>query len=385
MLGIIRIIMIRIKIALKKLLFFFITVGVSLSLIELIFICIYYFNPFSIIPWQSYSTAFDEISIPKNPSGWGIYNDSPRPSSVSERRECIAVFGDSFSHADEVNDEEAWTNLLTKSLGCKVDNFGVPGYGLDQAFIRYLNLSPKSDIVILGIYSEMLRRNFAASWLFYNQQKNVPLKPYFFMKNNEIIKAQFPLNANIDEIKKYHQLDRYYKVYEIKFPYTVSLLKTSCLRFSVDTKSMGVIVKSINGSVSRLCAFFNPVTRAEQTLFNPYENKESVELGLKIINSMREALLNKKLVFVFFPRPEELLNQTFTYQNFLQQLKSNYPDDCIIDVGPALSNADNKINQQLRAPKGHYNAIGNKLIAKEISRQLKLCKSINSQKLFHFH
>ena len=49
---------------------------------------------------------------------------------------CASVYGDSFTYSSEVGDREAWPNHLSGLLGCRVNNFGVGGYGTDQAYLR---------------------------------------------------------------------------------------------------------------------------------------------------------------------------------------------------------------------------------------------------------
>lgn len=47
----------------------------------------------------------------------------------------LASFGDSFTHGDDVNNEETWQEILMKDHPqIEALNFGVPGYGADQAF-----------------------------------------------------------------------------------------------------------------------------------------------------------------------------------------------------------------------------------------------------------
>jgi hypothetical protein len=73
---------------------------------------------------------------------------------------CISLYGDSFTWGAEVEDEPAWGNVLARRVGCRVANYGVPGYGTDQAFIRFHNNhADHAPVVLLGIYSENVARN----------------------------------------------------------------------------------------------------------------------------------------------------------------------------------------------------------------------------------
>src|SRR5512147_1251033 len=60
---------------------------------------------------------------------------APQPPTGVTR---IAVFGESFVHGDKVANEETWPHLLEiAAADVEVLNFGVNGYGTDQALLRY--------------------------------------------------------------------------------------------------------------------------------------------------------------------------------------------------------------------------------------------------------
>ncbi|HEV8239738.1 MAG TPA: SGNH/GDSL hydrolase family protein [Thermoanaerobaculia bacterium] len=73
----------------------------------------------------------------------------------------IAAFGDSFTHASDVANPVTWEARL-EALDPKIEmlNFGVPGYGPDQAFLRYQRdgrrLHP--HVVFIGFMSENVGR-----------------------------------------------------------------------------------------------------------------------------------------------------------------------------------------------------------------------------------
>ena len=366
--------------SIRRPLFTLVLILVPIVLVEIFFVAVYFINPFSIFPWQSYSKAFQDISIPKNTNGWTGYDDKPRPNHPVFPRKCISVFGDSFSHADEVDDHEAWTNLLAQSMRCQVDNFGVPGYGLDQAYLRYKEASPSSEIVILGLYQEMLRRNFAASWTFYNAQKNVSLKPYFVINNGALKKVPYPEISTINSLKKYHQDDRYYNVFNIGFPYTLSTLKSSCYRFEAESWSEpNKFAKKSKDLIRKLCANFNGHSLSEQIITQPFANQDSVELALLFIDAMHKKVVGnkQKFVIVLFPSPNELGGISFSYEKFITRIKYINPNTCIIDPGPALHKASMLSGHSLKAPKGHYDRAGNRVIADEVKRSISMCEHLH--------
>jgi hypothetical protein len=74
----------------------------------------------------------------------------------------IAVVGDSFTFGLEVPYEGTWGHQLELKLGAEfqVLNFGVDGYGVDQAYLRYRRDAAawRPEIVILGMIDDDFRR-----------------------------------------------------------------------------------------------------------------------------------------------------------------------------------------------------------------------------------
>jgi hypothetical protein len=99
----------------------------------------------------------------------------------------ISSFGDSFTHGDEVGNEDTWQEQLSRlSFGLEVLNFGVNAYGLDQAFLRYSKdgVRFKSDIILIGFLSENILRNLNVFRPFYLPKSGAMTKPYFTLEGN---------------------------------------------------------------------------------------------------------------------------------------------------------------------------------------------------------
>lgn len=74
----------------------------------------------------------------------------------------VLCFGDSFTHCDEVANDETWTHHAEKAApDMEFLNFGVPGYGLTQAFLRYTEVADEfqADYVIIGCMTEDTKRS----------------------------------------------------------------------------------------------------------------------------------------------------------------------------------------------------------------------------------
>ncbi|MBI3667541.1 MAG: hypothetical protein HY236_15165 [Acidobacteria bacterium] len=70
----------------------------------------------------------------------------------------IKAFGDSFTFGSDVADEQAWPALIERFTGWACLNYAVPGYGPDQAYLKYRRTAVKTELTILGIQEENIAR-----------------------------------------------------------------------------------------------------------------------------------------------------------------------------------------------------------------------------------
>lgn len=96
-------------------------------------------------PWQF---SFDQYTSRKTPS-------------VSPDDALISLYGGSYTLGAEVNDDQTWQYYLEQTSGEKVMNYGVGGFGTDQAIFkleRNLERGLKTSIIVLGVYSAAIPR-----------------------------------------------------------------------------------------------------------------------------------------------------------------------------------------------------------------------------------
>lgn len=164
-------------------------------------------------------------------SGSRIVPNFPDPVLPS----CVALFGDSFTWGDEVTPEHAYGNVLSGLMGCRVANYGVGGYGTDQAYLRYEKvINDNAPIVILGYYSDNIIRNINQERGFLTNQ-SLGLKPRFILEANELKLIPLPtmteaeflsLGSHAQELLPYD----YFApggpsgIHSLKFPFTLSIL-----------------------------------------------------------------------------------------------------------------------------------------------------------------
>lgn len=185
----------------------------------------------------------DYLALRDSSLGWGPGRDKtaadgtrndPAHAAVSET--CISLFGDSFTWSEEVDDHEAWGSVLGSRIKCRVANYGVGGYGSDQAYLRYLSVPARSRIVLLNHLSENILRNV-------NQYRNLlapgaefNFKPRFVNQGGTNVMVPLPDIAAGDIQDFLSNPERYltneYFIpggpsgnQKVKFPYTLTLLK----------------------------------------------------------------------------------------------------------------------------------------------------------------
>lgn len=103
----------------------------------------------------------------------------------------IAIVGDSYTFGLEVPFESTWGNKLEKQLPVRVQvlNFGVDGYGVDQAYLRYhRDVRPwHPDVVIFGFINHDLYRTMVVYPFISFPEWGFPFsKPRFFVENGQL-------------------------------------------------------------------------------------------------------------------------------------------------------------------------------------------------------
>jgi hypothetical protein len=114
----------------------------------------------------------------------------------------VAAFGDSFVYCNEVANDDAWPALMETAFSpMEVLNYGVGGYGTDQAFLRYLAegslLSP--DVVIIGFAPVDLGRTVNVYRRFVSNRELPLVKPRFVLgADGELTLLPSPLRGPSD-------------------------------------------------------------------------------------------------------------------------------------------------------------------------------------------
>jgi hypothetical protein len=110
----------------------------------------------------------------------------------------IALVGDSYTFCQDVNHEDSWGYHLEQQLGgtAQVLNFGVPGYGIDQAYLRYLREVKiwRPHVVILAFIShDVLRTTMVYYAISFPSSRLPGAKPRFVLQGDRLILLNRPL------------------------------------------------------------------------------------------------------------------------------------------------------------------------------------------------
>jgi len=303
----------------------------------------------------------------------------------------ISCYGDSFTFARQVNDNQTWSWYLSSLTHSNVLNLGVGNYGLDQALLRLKREFPKqrTKIVIMGVVPSTIVR-ILCCWKHYNEFGNTfGFKPMFQLEGNVLKLIPNPINTKekflhyqdyLPLIKKYDYFyKRKFKKEMIGFPYLISILRNPVRNFSL----MYLVVRDKYFSSKKQQgegAYPKPMSIIMKTnlklrhdLFT--KNEYAVALMVKLVEEfVRYAKeLNFIPVFLLLPQKDDVLcirEKGPYYDRFINRIKDNVTTmDITSDL---LSRHDlDDIYSDDNKYGGHFSNIGNKAVAQLVFEKLK--------------
>lgn len=130
------------------------------------------------------------------PGRQGTANPRSRsiPAIALPAEDCLTAYGDSYVFGSDVTAGEAWSNILSRRLGCRVGNFGVPAYGTGQAFLRFkLNENDSAPVTYLGIYANNFKRSVNQLRPFISGSGKLDgFKPRYYLEQGQLRLASIP-------------------------------------------------------------------------------------------------------------------------------------------------------------------------------------------------
>jgi hypothetical protein len=167
----------------------------------------YFRNQLGTAPYHVFDDLLGWTIAPSRTGNAGLYQSSvegirsPKAGIIFKDRRPpvrVALIGDSYTFAEEVSFGDSWGHQLETLLGpdAQVLNFGVMGYGVGQAYLRYLEnvLEWKPDVVIFGFIDHDLVRTMGVySFLTFAQSTTPFPTPRFVMTEEGLRLLNTPL------------------------------------------------------------------------------------------------------------------------------------------------------------------------------------------------
>jgi hypothetical protein len=287
---------------------------------------------------------------------------SAASASVPEGRIRVSVYGDSFTHGDGVALEDTWAGQLERlRTGVQVLNFGVPAYATDQALLRFRRDGRRfaAQVHILGIWPEDLVRNLSVARFYLAPGGNLSAsKPRFVLgPGGALALVNSPVLARDEFLDSLLQrrvapvlaLDYWYHEDEQRFPLHYHL-------------------HSLRAALSVHNAYQRQQTR--RRLYFEREG-EALQLAAAIAAAFRDEAqaLGASAYVALIPMRELLHEQASGAFPLAGLLRSRAIE--VLDFAPAFAaRAAEAGIGSLYLPDGHLTALGNRLIAEEVARQL---------------
>lgn len=265
----------------------------------------------------------------------------------------IALLGDSYTFAEEVSFEDSWGHQLERQLGAGVQvlNFGVMGYGINQAYLRYMKeVRPwHPDVVILAFIDHNLDRTMGVyAFLTFPTSYSPYATPRFVMREQQLglLNTPLPTPAQIFSAPSIHDLpyvqyDRNYIRGEWDRPYWRLLHRSYLFRWLT---SWFPLREEVRPEVSE---------DAKKTI--------SREIFRTFVKQVRDD--GAIPLLVYFPQEPSLPGSNRYLPGYHPQSKQVLEEAHLsyLDPAPCLSQvpADERF-----APEGHYSPQGNAAVAR---------------------
>lgn len=285
------------------------------------------------------------------------YTLAPAPGTFR-----IALFGDSYTHCDEVPIEECWgthleARLRENGIPAEVINFGVSGYGIDQALLRWHKdgRAYAPHLVILGFNADDVSRNVNLLRAIRSRNTGIPLaKPRFIIEGEDLRLINVPTTPPEQMLELFSNLAGWDLVRYEYFYRPRDYDPPLWLR-------------------SRLVSFvFNYLTARDPDADLYALDGEPGRVTLRIIQQFSQEVqaASSQFVVLFLPQRDCLgqlsSGQPLPYADLLAAIEASHPV-----IHPETPLLDALVSRPLEdLIESHYTPLGNRLIAEGTAAQL---------------
>jgi lysophospholipase L1-like esterase len=282
----------------------------------------------------------------------------------------VAAFGDSFVHGDEVAFADTWGQQLEAEMaGLELINFGVSGYGVDQALLRYQSVGRRygARVVLIGFMTEDLGRAVSTFRPFQFHDSSIALaKPRFVLEAGRLrlLPNPFPRREDYesllrDETASMAVLGAHDAEYQARYhPSAFDFLRT-----------VRVARLAWQTFVART---WQPPLKTPHGSFNP--RSEAFSLNLALIEAFVAAVKADgaiPLVVLFPGRTDPRFAAragVAPYEPLRQALVARGVP--VLDLIQAIVDAGTRDDTTPLFGGGHYSAAGNRVVARVLALRL---------------
>jgi lysophospholipase L1-like esterase len=284
----------------------------------------------------------------------------------------VAAFGDSYVYGTEVDNAGAWPTLLERlAPGIEVMNYGVGGYGVDQAYLRYVDEGTRLQphVVVIGFAPVDLPRVVNRYRRFLDDREIALTKPRFVVGTNgalSLIPNPLPsrrdyarLVANPELALAMSDSDQWFEPAVYKNPlydWSATARLVSALWVKVHRRYVGD-ERVLRG---RLMNARSPAFRVQMALFEEFAARVKRDGAIPLI-----AILPDHDAIVEAARGMER-----PFAPILAELRRRHVD--YVDLTDAfLADADVHHAERWFMPGGHYSGAGNRVVATRLAREVR--------------
>ncbi len=330
-------------------------------------------------PPQMSRSAYESYLTIRHPElGWPAPRDiggrkydasgsRPVPAFPTPGNECVTLYGDSFTYSTDVEDADAWGNVLAKRLGCRVGNFGVGAYGTDQAVLRFeLNTADHAPVSVLGFFVRDVLRNVTR--YLHLDFTNLPMgfKPRFVPDGEKLRLLPIPridsadLDAFAAEPERFLEEETFLPdtrsgPVRMGAPFSLTLA-----RLVANDRMVAMLRRRPNWSV----------------FLEPGHTSGGYEVTLGIMTRFRDdcRARGKRCLVVLFPAPSSIAYRARTGRSILHELMAGLSEREIdyLDLEPGIMRqlGSRPYGELLSGPDGHHNAEGDRVVAALVHDEL---------------
>ena len=283
----------------------------------------------------------------------------------------VSAFGNSFVYCNEVKNEDSWPAQIELMYpGIEVLNYGVGGYGVDQAYLRFLaegsRLSPR--IVVIGFATDDLSR-VVNVYRRFRSNREIPLvKPrYVLSDHGELVLLPTPVRGVLEYAQYLEDPQRVIELGAHDQWYEPAIYQDPLYDYSA-------MVRLVTETWIRARRrYLGPDRLVQGGVFNPSSSAFQIQVALFQRFADSAQARGARLLVVLFPDMASVKSVRRGRKTVLASLLTALRARGLeyVDLTDAFRDAGSQAEvEQWFMPGGHYSPEGNRVAARWLGRRI---------------